>query len=358
MKASRALKLSFAAAAAAAVLGFVTGCYYMPGSPAGNSKVALSVKGIPPNWVSTALVVTAPGMATISTTASPSAGSITVSVPAGPARTFTLLLNSPSATLQGVATVDLQPGETTQISVTPTLSATQIVIPDLYLNSRVVQISDISGTGWTTITGSSLSSAINPTGTSLTPYAIDFDSLGRIYIASQTTLGLFRIDDIFHASSATAVPVDTTLGITSAAVDRMNGLVYYGTGSTTINQKSVNSLTSNAVPFVLTAENANIFASAGLAGDDQGILYLAVDSLLTYTWAIIKYNPALPAGSRVLATSTYAFSSPWGVMAKGPYIYVSDSGAGKIVRLDKNLQFVDSFSGPPGDRIHRAGDIP
>ena len=85
---------------------------------------------VPANLTSVALVVTAPGMATISTTASVTAGSITVSVPAGPSRTFTLLLNGPSATLEGVATVDLQPGETTTVNVTPTLGATQIVVPD------------------------------------------------------------------------------------------------------------------------------------------------------------------------------------------------------------------------------------
>ena len=131
MKTNRTIKPLLAASAAAALVFFVTGCYYMPGSTAGNAKVSLGVKGIPPNWISTTLVVTAPGMATISTTASTTAGSITVSVPPGPARTFTLLLNSPSATLEGVATVDLQPGENKQITVTPTVGATQIVIPDL-----------------------------------------------------------------------------------------------------------------------------------------------------------------------------------------------------------------------------------
>ena len=352
MKSDRVIKLSLTAVAAALAI-LVTGCYYMPGANGGTAKVAVGVKGVPVNLVSAALVVTAPGMAPITATAALTSNSITVSVPAGPARTFTLLLNGPSATLQGVATVDLQAGESTTINVTPTLGATQIVVPDL-LNNRVVQISDMNGTGWTAIAGAAgLPSGVNPTGASITPYALDFDSLGRIYIASQSAIGLFRIDDISHVSTS-AVSVDTLTGVTSVAVDRTNGLIYYGTGSTAINQKAVNNIAGGAASLSLTAENSNIFASAGLASDDQGILYLAVDTLLTYTWEIIKYNPMLPSGSRIVATSANnILSSPWGIMVKGPYVYVSDSGAGKIDRFDKNLQYIDSFSGPANSPFTR-----
>jgi hypothetical protein len=354
MKPDKTIRLSLFGVVAAFVM-FVAGCYMMPGSGNGVAKVAINAKGIPPNLSSVALVVTAPGMATISTTASVSAGSITVSVPAGPARTFTLLLNGPSATLEGVATVDLQPGQTTTINVTPTLGATQIVIPDLQ-NHRVVQISDMIGTGWTAITGSSLSGTVNTAGGLLTPWAIDFDSLGRIYIASNSTIGLFRIDDISHPASPTAVLVDTTIGITSLAVDRTNGLVYYGTAGTNLNQKNVNNVAASPTILSLASETL-LIGPASMAADDQGNLYM----VLTYpSNFIVKYNPSLPVGSRIIARSTYAgFTTPWGVMVKGPYVYVSDnngngSGLGKaqIVRFDTNLNFVDSFSGPSTDPFY------
>ena len=170
----RPARLSLAVVLTAMLIAF-TGCYLMPGSGNGKAKVSIGVKGLPPNLASVVLVVTAPGMAPITTTASINAGSITVSVPAGPARTFTLLLNSASATLQGSATVDLQAGQTTSINLTPTLGATQIVIPD-NLNNRIVQISDMNGSGWVAKIGDDFGLA----GQLLQPYAVDFDSTGRI----------------------------------------------------------------------------------------------------------------------------------------------------------------------------------
>ncbi|HTP57690.1 MAG TPA: hypothetical protein VMM82_02165, partial [Spirochaetia bacterium] len=105
------MKTASAAAAAAFAL-LLSGCYLALGSGGGMAKVSINVihsgakalKAIPTNVASVALVVTAAGMAPITATAPVSAGSITVSVPAGPARTFTLMLNTPSATLEGVAT--------------------------------------------------------------------------------------------------------------------------------------------------------------------------------------------------------------------------------------------------------------
>ncbi len=330
------MKLSRAAAVAAAAL-LAAGCYYMPGIPTGNAKVALSVKDVPPNLVSAAVVVTAPGMATVATSGSGSSGSMTVSVPAGPARTFTLLLNSASATLSGSATVDLQPGETKSISLTPALSATQIVIPDAN-NGRIVQISDMNGTGWTAIDYTNLGN--NPTGQSIHPVAIDFDNQGRIYVAD-SNMGLFRIDDINHALNDEIIDSSS---MSIVAVDRTNGLVYYGTGSTTLLQKSVANIGASPVSLSLTEL---LTGPSAIAVDDQGILYMAVQATTT---SIVKFNPTLPAGSRVVATSTYGFSFssyPRGIMVKGAYVYVTDPTAGKLVRLDKNLQLVDTFSGSP-----------
>ncbi len=224
------LRLSCAAIVAAALVAFITGCYYMPGSGGGIARVAVGVKAVPPSLVSAALIVTAPGMTTISASSTGAGGSLTVSVPAGSARTFTLLLNSASATLQGVATVDLQPGENTTITLSPTLSATQIVIPDFY-NGQIVQISDMTGAGLTKISAGNL-----PGISTFSPYAVDFDNQGRIYIANNTvntTEGLIRIDDINHPSSLTVVDGPYSAGINSLAIDRTNGLIYYtGTAAT------------------------------------------------------------------------------------------------------------------------------
>ena len=73
--------------------------------------------------------------------------SVTLTVPSGVARTFTLLANTPSVTLKRNVTVDLAPDETKEIGLTPTLSDTQIIVPDYHTN-RLVQISDMHGAGW------------------------------------------------------------------------------------------------------------------------------------------------------------------------------------------------------------------
>ena len=145
--------------------------------------------------------------------------------------------------------------------------------------------------------------------------------------------------------------MDATLGITSLAIDRSRGYAYYGTGAVSLFLKDINSLTS-LQPINLSSDNSNIIGTTSIAADDKGILYIIVYLLPLYTHQVIKYDPALPSGSRILATSAYNFTSPWGVMVKGPNVYVSDSSAGKIIRFDKNLQFVDSFAGPSGDQFY------
>ena len=336
----RPARLSLAVVLTAMLIAF-TGCYLMPGSGNGKAKVSIGVKGLPPNLASVVLVVTAPGMAPITTTASINAGSITVSVPAGPARTFTLLLNSASATLQGSATVDLQAGQTTSINLTPTLGATQIVIPD-NLNNRIVQISDMNGSGWVAKIGDDFGLA----GQLLQPYAVDFDSTGRIYIANGSGAGggLFRINDINHTNPFDLV--DSTTGITMVAVDRKNGRVYYSIGDINLPWKSTDLLNSGS--FVLTQDEPATTGMAAIAADDQGMLYI-VDYEST-SYKILKYNPSLSSG-RVVAASGPGLSlvTPRGIMVKGPYVYVCDIGSLSVSRLDKNLQYIDSFQGPPTD---------
>ncbi len=127
----------------------LTNCFYTPGVSGDNARTGIALpKYVAANTVSLALIVGGPGMDPIYTSYTTIPPSISIEVPSGLARTFTVLLNSPSATLRGVATVDLQPGESKDITVNPTVAGTQIIVPDNY-NSRLVQISDMSGTGWT-----------------------------------------------------------------------------------------------------------------------------------------------------------------------------------------------------------------
>jgi hypothetical protein len=332
----------------------------MPGV-SGKARAGLVLpRYIAANTTSLALIVEGPGMDTLFASYPAGSQSISIDVPAGHARTFTLLLNSPSATLQGAATVDLLAGETKDVTLTPTVAGTQIVIPD-YINSRIVQISDMSGTGWT----AKASADFGGTST-FKPYDIDFDSQGRIYIANYTittpgALGaVIRIDDISHTAApgtSGVINVDaTSMNVNSIAVDRVNSYVYYLNMSTLLRKNVNDDSTVPPTTSDLASETAiGTIVPRDIAVDEQGMLYIAIPSQ-TGPGFVVKYNPNLPLRSRVIANSSpgYTFSSPWSVMVQGPYVYVSDSGAGNIVRLDKStLAFVDSFAGQAGDTFGR-----
>jgi hypothetical protein len=323
----------------------LAGCYYMPGlAGSGMARANVGVsKALPANIASLALIVGGPGMDTIANTYAVGTTTTTLTIPSGAARTFTLLVSSPSASLIGSSTVDLAPGETRTVTLSPAVAGTQIVIPD-YLNGRIVQISDIAGTGWVAKVQADFTSV-----TSFLPWAVDFDEQGRIYIAnntaSSTDPGVIRIDDINHTSTFTKVDATFNTGIKSLAVDRTNGLVYYCTATaTTLYMKDINNVLVAAATSTLSSDGI-LTPPASITVDDQGILYMAIPGA-TAPAHIVKYNPNLAIGTRALASSTYALSSPWGIMVRGPYVYVTDSGAGTVVRFDKNLNFVDSYSPP------------
>jgi hypothetical protein len=339
MKINTMVRLSLGTAAALVAL-LATGCYYMPGQGGGTAKVAIGIapgakglKAIPANLSSVALVVTAPGMAPITATASATANSITVSVPAGPARTFTLLLNTPSATLEGVATVDLQAGQSTTVNVTPTLGATQIVIPD-YNAGQVDQISDMTGTGWTTLLPVT------------TPYAVAFDSLGRLYVASGASI--YRMNDI-SGPLGTAIASSTQgAQITSMAMDLTRGLLYF-IDSTNLYSIQVTPSLGVQLPAVTLASilTASSAASA-IAVDSDGFLYIAN----TYpVGSVVKVNVSTFASPVVVTSFTGGLLFPWDIMVKDNYVYVSDYSAKKILRFSTNLQPVDSFPGPTSDPL-------
>ena len=156
----------------------------------------------------------------------------------------------------------------------------------------------------------------------LSTYAIDFDNLGRIYIANNfgTPTGLLQIDDINHASTYSVV--DATSGIKAVAIDRVNGLVYYN-GTNGILMKSVNNIVAAATALAVA------LIPSSMAVDNQGMLYMIVGT------SIIKYNPTTQA----VVTASYTLTPPSifapvdGIMVKDPYVYVGDAAVGRVVRF-------------------------
>jgi hypothetical protein len=293
---------------------------------------------------SIALIVTGPELAPIARSIDPQLPELTLEVPAGSARTFTLLINTFSVTFKGQTTVDLGPGEETVVVINPTLEATQIIIPDSY-NYRVVQISDMNGTGWTEIAWDDLGFSNN---WEFNPYDIDFDKEGRIYIANYNN-GVIRLDDMNDSSAETIIfGAATPYNVTTIAIDRAKGLLYF---STFFGQYIYQAdLTGSPLPLTPVQLDVTLeplvssFDTIGIAVDDQGILYLANKS----SYQIIKYDPSAAVGSRVVAIYNTDLGFPWDgmdVVAKDGYVYLADhdSPTHVIQQLDQDLNFIQGF---------------
>jgi hypothetical protein len=338
MKAHKSIP-SMTKLAAVVILGaaslLFTSCFYMPGVSRGNARAGLILpRSVVPNTASVVLVVEGPGMNTIHASYPTISSSISIDVPAGLARTFTLLLSSASATLQGAATVDLLPGETKDIALNPTIAGTQIVIPDSG-NGRLVQISDLKGTGPISLSG-------------VFPSDVDFDDQGRIYVAGSG--GIVRINDI---NDTQFVPIASQSFIEAIAMDPTHTLLYYTDGSSLWRRQVIPAIGTEEL-VDLGRALVTVSGVRGIDVDSDGFVYIANE----FPPEILKINPNPATNPTVLKMYTGSLAQPWDILAKGNYIYVSDYyvnpqgfplGGGQIVRLSKDLGFVDSISGYGSD---------
>jgi hypothetical protein len=339
--AGRPLKLAGLTLLGVTILLFV-GCFYMPGLAGGHGTAKARVAAqLPANTTGqVTLIIGGPGMETIvnqypqgTTTSGP------LTVPSGVARTFTLLANTLSVTLIAQQTADLSPGETKDITLDNFVAGgSQIIVPD-EAGSQLAQFSDMTGTGWTTLGVTS-------------PWDVDFDDQGKMYVAGFG--GISQMDDISGAFSS-SLPLSTTNTIYSIAMDRTRGILYY------VGQDASFSIQLWSIQVTPTVGTENLidlsaifpsgFNSKGIAVDSDGFLYMATTSPSA---AVVKIDPKATAS----AVATYAgtLTTPWDVLVKGDYVYVSDQGnsfstpnvPGRIIRMTKSLNFVDDFTGPAG----------
>jgi hypothetical protein len=293
--------------------------------------------------------VTASGMSDIDQTFS-STGALTLSVPAGTSRRFevTALVDpsDPSAarSFRGITTLDLV-SETVTVPVIMNLYETKIVIPDpgvsLFPNRRIVQIDDLTGAGWTARTGSS----IGFTGTFM-PWDIDFDSAGRIYIATNFSgtggARVIRMKSI-NDSTFTLIVDNGTTGIVALAIDRIKHFLYYAS-SAALTQCSTDGTGCTSLPLNGASFVENIQTITGLDVDSAGILYISGTNTSASS-RIFQYDSLLTKTVTRVCSSSY-LSSPADIKVKYPYIYVANPGGAnnyKILQLDSTLNFVAGY---------------
>jgi len=265
----------------------------------------------PSNIVKITVNVTASDISTISKEFMPPFGTITIEVPSGIQRTIEVLADTPSATIRGVAIVDLEPGENT-VNISMHLYRTKIIVPDYY-NYRLVQMDDMSGTGFIAINASSIGFIGN-----LYPYDVDFDDIGRIYIAdygfSTGQDVVIRIDDI-TSKSYLSIGTGEFSGIKSVAVDRKNFILFYATNNKLYR---CNLDGSNLKSDFTTTGISNI---QSISLDDTGNLLLACTYLSQYR--IVKYNPTI-ANGQIVSYSIAILYSAWDVIYKNNVCIVAD----------------------------------
>jgi hypothetical protein len=271
---------------------------------------------------------------------------VTVRVPSGLSRLFTAAVHTASATSSGEKQVNLENDGDVSVTIDLELSETKIIVPDT-LNDRIVQIDDMQGNDWVELD----STNFGLTGTEFNPYDIDFDSLGRIYIAIDYTSGpstpqVLRLDD-FNDSTSDIIIKGMSKGVVSLAIDRENDLVYYSTDFGSGNNIHRSDYDGN---------NNGVFVSGsygfyGLAVDESGEVY-AVDDESDYVF-LNKYDTN---GNLVDGAVEYSYlNNPLDVIVRDPYLYLIDNF--KILKLDPSdlskdpsLQFGKPDDGiPPED---------
>jgi hypothetical protein len=328
------------------ILFILGSCSFFPFSR-GTSAVSpkLLVKGNFSNIETIALTVSGPGMRTIERTFKDT-GNLSIEVPAGNSREFEMQVNinpaDPGAALSyyGSATVDLIAGASVTIPLTMELYETKLLIPDPYLNWRLVQIDDMIGSNWTTILAANLTNI-----TTFRPYDVDFDAQGRIYIANNNSIDdkIVRIDDMSTANEVLITDDSMADGIVAFTVDRKSDYLYYITDND-IYRQNINSFLDNIL--VSIAVEIPIRTLRGIAVDADGFLYLANDGVGDKS--VYKVDPNALPGSRVVGSYSAGLLGPHDVMVKAPYLYVADpdpAGANdKIVQLTLDLSPVDTLS--------------
>jgi len=295
----------------------------------------------PANIESIALTVTGSDMDTIDSTHTSDTTTITLDVLAGTEREFILSASVGAAdpgvvlSYRGSTTSDLTAGETVSLTIAMAIDETKLVMPD-FENSRIIQIDDITGTG----------SVVYSTDA---PYDVDFDSLGRIYIARNDAVdGVIRIDDI---SGAGYLPISSINNIQSLTIDRNNNIVYFAI-STALYRCNLDGTDETLLTIPTGAEP--IQSIRGMAINESGILYIAIETTAGYR--IFEYNPTSEEVTNVYNNAN--LNTPWDVLVKESYLYIANrNGANgyRIIQLDSNLSFVQGYGDSATSTDHNPG---
>ena len=318
------------------LLAQTTGCSLQTPESARTAAPRLLIKNASASVASLELTVSGPGFGTLELAYPAETSSISLKLPAGKDILFELTAyidpSSPHAAVKlvGTATTDLLPQEEKTITLNMKVQETKIVIPD-YMNNRVVQIRDISGAGWSELTGADLSSV----GT-LQPYDVDFDNQGRIYIANFNSGEpyIIRIDDITGTNEA--IVVSESSRITALAIDRTRDYIYCIVNGSTLRRSD---LTGGSA---VTLDTSGLSNMRGVAIDEQGWVYVAYD----------KNVKCLNTGADYTVTGGGTLYA-WDVLVKDSFVYLANNDQNAttrdiVLKLTRGLGLLSELKDKPG----------
>jgi hypothetical protein len=339
------------------------------------------------------LSITGDGMDPIARTFSADTASVSLRVPAGPARKFVLEairdpldLNFSGAVYSFIGTkvADLAPNRNAYISLPMIPGETKLFVPDTY-NNRIVQLESFSDTvtPWAKMDLNLVSLLLTgwPTSplTAFSPSAVDMDAKGRLYIGNYNILGTSAYNRIVRSDNITGTGIiqyPSTSGfdgqVQSLAVDKLNNIIYFyytdakAPYSIRFADLSAPPAPSSDYPQInLQGEIPSTFLYAfGMDVDENGLLYMTcVLNPATPVYYILKIDPSRPQGSRVLKAYTDpSLVFPFDIVVKGYYLYVTNNGGAdgyKLLKFNRaDLSLVahagvnDPVSGPtftPGE---------
>lgn len=293
---------------------------------------ALFASAPPSNIGNISLSITGPGMEDTFRTFGP-VSEITIDVPSGENRTFTLSAGTPTVTIRGVTTVDLKSGESKTISINMQVHESKIVIPDRN-GFLLIQINDNTGAGWAELDFNALTSIGFSNQTQFVPFDTAIDNRGRIYIANNNASTGFaliiRIQDFISPSPETFADLGGSAPI-SVAFDKNHNYLYYCTTTTLYRQKTDGTGTQETV----NVDPQTDYSYRGITVDNNGIVYIGD----TTNNNVYKVNPELSSANTT--TLITGINTPLDVMFKSPYLYVANQSAASPINT-KIIQFTAS----------------
>lgn len=278
---------------------------------------------------SVVLTVSGPDMDDVEVSYSTLPDMISIAIPEGDNRTFELEINMNSSfpgtikSFRGTATSNVTSDSAT-VTLGMGIGSTKIIVPDAN-NHRLVQIDDISGSSWSVLYGSDISTFLN-TDINFYPSDVDFDSSGNIYVANgnPTYGGIYQFFSINYTEPISVL--STGSGYKVVAVDRKNNIVYgVEDSNNTVHYKNMNTNMDGSF-------TSGIAYILGMAVDEMGYIYLSGDDSGNTAFLIEKYKSI---GTEMV--DSFSDWSPTGVagdcVVYDDYLYVT-SDDGNIYQLN------------------------